>query len=65
VSVPYTVEINDVLISAGQRSLRTRSSAVAAIVSTGFYIDGAKAPRVMAIRSQVAAWAATRGLAFK
>ncbi len=35
VSVPYTVEINDVVISAVQQQPQTKSCAVAAIISTG------------------------------
>ena len=36
VSVPYTVEINDVVMSASSSSRRTRSCAAAATISTGF-----------------------------
>ena len=48
VSVPYTVEINDVVISAVQQQPSTRSFAAAATSSTGS-TSRREAPRVMAI----------------
>jgi hypothetical protein len=49
VSVPYAVGINDVVMSAVQRQPSDGSSAAAAIPFDRLYLDGEKAPRVMAI----------------